>query len=144
MAYQQSLNLHIHSFWRSLNCFRKDFSKPQRTGNTLFNIKRFDLARLSSSQFTKGSCSLSNNLITNVHGVGHANFHSIVTCKKAPSNGRVMLIDGTSIIYRAYYKILLHHGHLSHADGNGDWVLTIFSALSLIIDVLEFIPSHVV
>ncbi|GER38642.1 5'-3' exonuclease family protein [Striga asiatica] len=62
-----------------------------------------------------------------------------------PSNGRVMLIDGTSIIYRAYYKLLakLHHGHLSHADGNGDWVLTIFSALSLIIDVLEFLPSHV-
>ncbi|XP_022858299.1 uncharacterized protein LOC111379184 isoform X5 [Olea europaea var. sylvestris] len=56
-----------------------------------------------------------------------------------------MLIDGTSIIYRAYYKLLakLHHGHLSDADGNGDWVLTIFTALSLIIDVLEFIPSHV-
>ncbi|XP_002530572.2 DNA polymerase I isoform X2 [Ricinus communis] len=64
----------------------------------------------------------------------------------SPSNGRLMLIDGTSIIYRAYYKLLakLHHGHLSQADGNGDWVLTIFSALSLIIDVLEFIPSHVV
>nr|XP_009803198.1 PREDICTED: uncharacterized protein LOC104248402 isoform X3 [Nicotiana sylvestris] len=57
-----------------------------------------------------------------------------------------MLIDGTSIIYRAYYRLLakLHHGHLSHADGNGDWVLTIFTALSLIIDVLEFLPSHVV
>ncbi|KAH9727258.1 DNA-directed DNA polymerase [Citrus sinensis] len=166
MAYQQSLNLRIHSFWRSLNCFRKKFSKPQRTGNTLFNIKRFDLARLSSSQSTKGSCCLSINLSTNVRGVGRANFHSIVTSisdqtlsvealdpvkfeesavNPKPSNGRVMLIDGTSIIYRAYYKILakLHHGHLSHADGNGDWVLTIFSALSLIIDVLEFIPSHV-
>nr|KJB29925.1 hypothetical protein B456_005G123800 [Gossypium raimondii] len=56
-----------------------------------------------------------------------------------------MLIDGTSVIYRAYYKLLakLHHGYLSHADGNGDWVLTIFTALSLIIDVLEFVPSHV-
>ncbi|CAM8992475.1 unnamed protein product [Rhodiola kirilowii] len=62
------------------------------------------------------------------------------------NTGRVMLIDGTSIIYRAYYKLLarLHHGHLTNADGNGDWVLTIFTALSLIIDVLEFIPSHVV
>ncbi|XP_028956766.1 uncharacterized protein [Malus domestica] len=67
------------------------------------------------------------------------------TVNRNPSDGRVMLIDGTSIIYRAYYKLLakLHHGHLSHADGNGDWVLTIFSALSLIIDVLMFIPSHV-
>ncbi|XP_076899616.1 uncharacterized protein LOC143553513 isoform X2 [Bidens hawaiensis] len=61
------------------------------------------------------------------------------------SNGRVMLIDGTSIIYRSYYKLLakLHHGHLANADGNGDWVLTISTALSLIIDVLEFTPSHV-
>ncbi|XP_057419298.1 uncharacterized protein LOC130713545 isoform X2 [Lotus japonicus] len=61
-------------------------------------------------------------------------------------NGRVMLVDGTSVIHRAYYKLLakLHHGHLTHADGNGDWVLTIFTALSLIIDVLEFLPSHVV
>lgn len=64
---------------------------------------------------------------------------------KSPSHGRVMLIDGTAVIYRAYYKLLakLHHGYLSHADGNGDWVMTIFTALSLIIDVLEFIPSHV-
>lgn len=63
----------------------------------------------------------------------------------SPSNGRVMLIDGTAVIYRAYYKLLakLHHGYLSHADGNGDWVMTIFTALSLIIDVLEFVPSHV-
>ncbi|KAK9062629.1 hypothetical protein SSX86_019817 [Deinandra increscens subsp. villosa] len=61
------------------------------------------------------------------------------------SNGRVMLIDGTSIIYRSYYKLLakLNHGHLSNADGNGDWVLTISTALSLLIDVLEFTPSHV-
>lgn len=26
----------------------------------------------------------------------------------------------------------LHHGHLTHADGNGDWVLTIFTALSFV------------
>ncbi|XP_020276831.1 uncharacterized protein LOC109851203 isoform X2 [Asparagus officinalis] len=60
-------------------------------------------------------------------------------------NNRVMLIDGTSIIYRSYYKLLakLHHGHLEHADGNGDWVLTIFTALSFLLDMLEFVPSHV-
>lgn len=32
---------------------------------------------------------------------------------------------------------------MEHADGNGDWVLTIFKALSLLLDMLEFIPSHV-
>ncbi|KAH7858152.1 hypothetical protein Vadar_020563 [Vaccinium darrowii] len=30
-------------------------------------------------------------------------------------------------------KTKLHHGHLSHADGNGDWVLTISTALSLVV-----------
>ncbi|KAH7689909.1 DNA-directed DNA polymerase protein [Dioscorea alata] len=62
-----------------------------------------------------------------------------------PLNSRVMLIDGTSIMYRSYYKLLarLQHGHLEHADGNGDWVLTIFTALSFLLDILEFIPSHV-
>jgi hypothetical protein len=29
----------------------------------------------------------------------------------------------------------VHHGHLSHADGNGDWVLTIFTALSLVSNI---------
>lgn len=32
----------------------------------------------------------------------------------------------------------LHHGHLAHADGNGDWVLTIFSALSFVSYLLIF------
>ncbi|KAL2920872.1 DNA polymerase I [Bienertia sinuspersici] len=75
----------------------------------------------------------------------HSVNHNVATVSEASSDGRVMLIDGTSVIYRAYYKLLakLHHGYLSNADGNGDWVLTIFSALSLIIDVLAFNPSHV-
>ncbi|KAD7477964.1 hypothetical protein E3N88_01100 [Mikania micrantha] len=62
------------------------------------------------------------------------------------SNGRVMLIDGTSIIYRSYYKLLakLHHGHLSNADGNGDWVLTISTALSLILYVVSLILAQYV
>ncbi|KAL6867554.1 hypothetical protein ACP4OV_015578 [Aristida adscensionis] len=61
-----------------------------------------------------------------------------------PSKSRIMLVDGTSVMYRSYYKILaqLQHGQLEHADGNGDWVLTIFKALSLLLDMLEFIPSH--
>ncbi|KAL0290154.1 UNVERIFIED_CONTAM: DNA polymerase I [Sesamum calycinum] len=121
--------------------------------------------RVWQSDFCRGSRSLSSGLCK---GVRHISSSGISTSSQnaqtvsqntvsdsaigeegaatsSPSNGRVMLIDGTSIIYRAYYKLLakLHHGHLSHADGNGDWVLTIFSALSLIIDVLEFIPSHV-
>ncbi|KAK8548145.1 hypothetical protein V6N12_061063 [Hibiscus sabdariffa] len=140
-----------------------------RDGNKLLSCKRFYVIRPSLFQTIKGNCSLSGNLNStlppDLHATPHGN--AVISTKKEsmfhqeaalgrtnlretvvnanPSNGRVMLIDGTSVIYRAYYKLLakLHHGHLSHADGNGDWVLTIFTALSLIIDVLEFVPSHV-
>lgn len=131
----------------------------------------FNCCRLHTPKtiiLNQGYCSVSNIVNTNLRGDAHR--ISSTTLETAEtnqtlgqttllnytqrqdtsvgidsSNGRVMLIDGTSVIYRAYYKLLakLHHGHLSHADGNGDWVLTIFTALSLIIDVLEFIPSHV-
>ncbi|KAF3487445.1 hypothetical protein F2Q69_00056654 [Brassica cretica] len=59
----------------------------------------------------------------------------LITSAASSNGGRVMLIDGTSIMYRAYYKLLarLNHGHLTHADGNADWVFTIFSALSLVV-----------
>ncbi|XP_057815172.2 uncharacterized protein LOC131028835 isoform X2 [Cryptomeria japonica] len=61
------------------------------------------------------------------------------------SSARLMLIDGTHVVYRAYYKIManLRHGGLQHADGNGDWVLTIFKAISIIVEMLELLPSHV-
>ncbi|KAL4311270.1 hypothetical protein GQ457_01G023760 [Hibiscus cannabinus] len=140
-----------------------------KDGNKLLSCKRFYVIRPSLFPTIKGYCSLSGNLNPTLPGDLHATPHgnAVISTKKEsmfhqeaalgrtnlretvvnanPSNGRVMLIDGTSVIYRAYYKLLakLHHGHLSHADGNGDWVLTIFTALSLIIDVLEFVPSHV-
>ncbi|KAJ3674079.1 hypothetical protein LUZ60_006071 [Juncus effusus] len=62
-----------------------------------------------------------------------------------PLSSRVMLIDGTAIMYRAYFKLLanLSYDNLRNADGNGDWVLTIFNALSLLLDVLELLPTHV-
>eukprot|EP00252_Welwitschia_mirabilis_P024561 TRINITY_DN7330_c0_g1_i1.p1 TRINITY_DN7330_c0_g1~~TRINITY_DN7330_c0_g1_i1.p1 ORF type:complete len:435 (+),score=89.83 TRINITY_DN7330_c0_g1_i1:195-1499(+) len=60
-------------------------------------------------------------------------------------NDRLMLIDGTAMIHRAYYKIMaqLHHGGMEHADGNGDWVLTTFKALSLVLEMLQLGPSHI-
>lgn len=33
----------------------------------------------------------------------------------------------------------LNHGHLAHADGNADWVLTIFSSLSLVSEIYFYI-----
>ncbi|KAK8572753.1 hypothetical protein V6N12_028798 [Hibiscus sabdariffa] len=145
-----------------------NFSMNLRAGNKFLSCKRFYAIRPSPYQTIKGYCSLSGNLNStlpgDLHSTPHGNavistskeqiFHQEAAQGRAnlretvnanPSYGRVMLIDGTSVIYRAYYKLLakLHHGYLSHADGNADWVLTIFTALSLIIDVLEFVPSHV-
>ncbi|XP_041006487.1 DNA polymerase I isoform X1 [Juglans microcarpa x Juglans regia] len=169
MACYQSSLVHIYSFWRRFACLGRNSSRTASTGNYLSNLKKPYLILPSYKLSRKGYCNLSNNVKSSLPGAIYETspsnvvipseseqtqhqdaFLSPAKCEERalntnPSDGRVMLIDGTSIIYRAYYKLLakLHHGHLSHADGNGDWVLTIFTALSLIIDVLEFIPSHV-
>ncbi|XP_051148749.1 uncharacterized protein LOC127263658 isoform X2 [Andrographis paniculata] len=127
----------------------------------LQNPRTFFSSTLFSKDFGIGRQRLNYGLSKAVHSLSSSGLSTSAQnaqspvfdsdiCENKPAstslpNGRVMLIDGTSIIYRAYYRLIakLHHGHLSNADGNGDWVLTIFNALSLIIDVLEFIPSHV-
>ncbi|KAL8141821.1 hypothetical protein V2J09_014853 [Rumex salicifolius] len=106
---------------------------------------------LTTTSYKSASHIFSNSRIgiTSTSEEKHREALLLDSVKSSPSSklsdDRLMLIDGTSVIYRAYYKLLakLQHGYLTHADGNGDWVLTIFTALSLIIDVLEFIPSHV-
>uniref|UniRef100_A0A1J3E8J2 DNA polymerase I n=1 Tax=Noccaea caerulescens TaxID=107243 RepID=A0A1J3E8J2_NOCCA len=151
---------HSRLLWRNL-CF------PRRIGN--LGNRNYFLISPSLERTAKCYCSSTCNLeavvsessgeaasgnVLNSSKSGDVGIKSIrfpfkseetAASSAASSNGKMMLIDGTSIIYRAYYKLLarLNHGHLTHADGNADWVLTIFSALSLIIDVLRFLPSHV-
>ncbi|XP_013605033.1 PREDICTED: DNA polymerase I isoform X2 [Brassica oleracea var. oleracea] len=140
------LSHHSRLLWRNL-CF------PGRIGSLCNRRRNYSLLSPSLSRTTKCFCSSTCNLDATVSQFSKSqhlapasiNLEANAAISAASSNGRVMLIDGTSIIYRAYYKLLarLNHGHLTHADGNADWVLTIFSALSLIIDVLKFLPSHV-
>ncbi|KAJ0253565.1 DNA-directed DNA polymerase [Hirschfeldia incana] len=141
------LSHHSRTMWRNI-CL------PRRIGSLCNRRRNYSLISPSFSRTTKCFCSSTSNLDATVSQFSISQpfspAASIASEAKpaisaASSNGRVMLIDGTSIIYRAYYKLLarLNHGHLTHADGNADWVLTIFSALSLIIDVLKFLPSHV-
>lgn len=161
--YYKSLNLH-HMWKGRFHRVGGNFAAAnQIVGfNNLSNFKRkVFLSRPSPAVLSnKGYCSLSqvvsaipqSNVLTSSKSENEAVHQDLVKREENaveannPSNGRVMLIDGTSVIYRAYFKLLakVHHGHLTHADGNGDWVLTIFSALSFIIDVLGFMPSHAV
>ncbi|XP_019424417.1 PREDICTED: uncharacterized protein LOC109333397 isoform X2 [Lupinus angustifolius] len=123
---------HHHHLLHHFHSVLKTLPSPQR------RFRRNHFCNLRSSH--AGYCSSASSILT-------SDSREIVAAPNTdPANGRVMLIDGTSVIHRSYYKLLakLHHGHLANADGNGDWVLTIFTALSLIIDVLELIPSHVV
>ncbi|KAL5722566.1 hypothetical protein ACHQM5_006075 [Ranunculus cassubicifolius] len=129
-------------YWNGgLHCFRGIMSTCQRVGYNVFSNqiqRRFSLplsCMIPRKTLSSIPCATSSpNLDVSEQDANNPN-----------SNGRVMLIDGTSIMYRAYYRLLakLQHGYLTNADGNGDWVLTIFTALSLIFDVLEFVPSHV-
>ncbi|KAK7319817.1 hypothetical protein RJT34_04545 [Clitoria ternatea] len=160
--YQYSI-LHSYSLWRKLPFPRHGVHITTYSPN----LQTPKLLRSSRALLSKGYCSATSDsggvvleasgsstaTLVRDAGFGTAQALQVGSVGNAervanadPSNGRVMLIDGSSIIHRAYYKLLakLHHGHLIHADGNGDWVLTIFTALTLIIDVLEFIPSHVV
>lgn len=161
--YYKSLNLH-HMWKGRFHRVGGNFAAAnQIVGfNNLSNFKRkVFLSRPSPAVLSnKGYCSLSqvvsaipqSNVLTSSKSENEAVHQDLVKREENaveannPSNGRVMLIDGTSVIYRAYFKLLakVHHGHLTHADGNGDWVLTIFSALFFIIDVLGFMPSHAV
>ncbi|CAH8268321.1 unnamed protein product [Arabidopsis lyrata] len=158
-----TLHLYHHSrfLWRNL-CFTRRIGNLCNRNSSLISPS---LAR-SAKYYCSSTCNLdaavseisndaaSGNMLTSYKSEDVVAPETIkypfkseerVASTAASSNGRVMLIDGTSIIYRAYYKLLarLNHGHLAHADGNADWVLTIFSSLSLLIDVLKFLPSHV-
>ncbi|CAI9106681.1 OLC1v1005886C1 [Oldenlandia corymbosa var. corymbosa] len=152
----------VHTLCRAFHCFGRNFSVSQRAYrsscvefpsdcnvNSRFPHFRKHHSRLSfrlRSRFSGVACEAPSANDANDNGsVGLEYDKGNDNLAGNVDSGKMMLIDGTAIIYRAYYKLLakLHHGHLSHADGNGDWVLTISTALSLIIDVLEFIPSHV-
>ncbi|XP_010545123.1 PREDICTED: uncharacterized protein LOC104817577 [Tarenaya hassleriana] len=162
MALHLSLKPYSHFVWRSLYSSRRGFFILGRNNCCLIHPS----VPQTSKYYRSSTCNLDSGVSGFSHAATASNVSITISSKSGndvlesmqylkpeerapssvdPSNGRVMLIDGTSIIYRAYYKLLarLHRGHLTHADGNGDWVLTIFSALSLIIDVLEFVPSHV-
>ncbi|KAK7362694.1 hypothetical protein VNO77_04814 [Canavalia gladiata] len=161
----QYLFLHSFSLWRKLSFPRHRVLRSVTIRSYSGKVQTLKLFHPQCTLVSKGYCSatsVSPGVVPATSGsttplvtdggfgtVEALQLGSVGNAERAANadtlNGRVMLIDGTSIIYRAYYKLLakLHHGHLTHADGNGDWALTIFTALNLIIDVLEFIPSHV-
>ncbi|CAB4263802.1 unnamed protein product [Prunus armeniaca] len=123
MASSHSSLLHIHSLSlrRSFRLFARSFSSIQ-------SPKKLDSLRFSPIKSPKGYCNISSSFNSALPGVvrenGDAAFYSKServlrgdmplgsvkqeekTVNSNPSDVRVMLIDGTSIIYRAYYKLL--------------------------------------
>ncbi|KAA3484302.1 DNA polymerase I isoform X1 [Gossypium australe] len=130
MACFHSLNLRTPCLWTSLPCIRRHFSRNLKDGSKLLSFNKLYVIRPSPFQTLKQYCSLSGNLSSTVPGDLHAIPHgnAVISSKKEQifhqeaalgranlqetvvnaksSNGRVMLIDGTSVIYRAYYKLL--------------------------------------
>ncbi|KAK7814652.1 hypothetical protein CFP56_002813 [Quercus suber] len=127
MASYQSSLVHIHSFWSSFTCLGRNSLRTLNIGNYLCNLKRSYVILPSYRLSRKGYCNLSNNAKLSLTGVANAtSLNNVIIpsdilrqdaqlnlakCEERalnanPSDGRVMLIDGTSIIYRAYYKLL--------------------------------------
>ncbi|XP_029123664.2 uncharacterized protein [Elaeis guineensis] len=161
---------HIYSFWRNIDGIGGWLWARPMVGSKMLRGRlpvhfRYGSITLSKKGYSKlptfpklepliaaqarhlqsDPCVSSQDLRTTNHILTDSSKISKGDASEDLSNNRVMLVDGTAIMYRSYYKLLakLQHGLLEHADGNGDWVLTIFTALSLLFDVLEFMPSHV-
>ncbi|KAH1261400.1 DNA polymerase I, thermostable [Glycine max] len=146
----QFLFLHSHSFWRKL-----PFPRHVTASGFTCNLQTPSLLLSSRSRalLSKGYCratsespgavpatprsaAASGTLIPEAGiGIGTGTAQAL----QSGSAGNAELVTNAEPLNGR-----LHHGHLTHADGNGDWVLMMFTALSLIIDVLKFIPSHVV
>jgi hypothetical protein len=113
--------------------------------------------------FSQGYCNLSNNVKSSLPGVIHATSLSNVVIPSEseqilrqdallnsakreegalntnPSDGRVMLIDGTSIMYRAYYRLLgISFYFLSWLISN-DFIRTELELLSCFLCLLDWI-----
>lgn len=61
------------------------------------------------------------------------------------SQRSLLLLDGNAILYRAYFKIMakVQYGSLKDMGSEADWVLTVFTALSTMIRLLDTKPTHV-
>ncbi|XP_058094186.1 uncharacterized protein LOC131240135 isoform X2 [Magnolia sinica] len=167
MACYWSSHHHIRTFWQRLHHhLGGKLSVIQRIGNGMcYNQVQIHLRPSSATMSKKGYCNLSSglDLESDLSEIGHATtsqgssvmsfevekamlqdvpMASPKVKERDSSNGRVMLVDGTSIMYRSYYKILakLQHGYLEHADGNGDWVFTICTALSYVVFDHDGVP----
>ncbi|XP_024543578.1 uncharacterized protein LOC9662305 isoform X5 [Selaginella moellendorffii] len=60
------------------------------------------------------------------------------------SKGRILLVDGSAVIFRAYYKVMAkaHHNLIPELESEADWVLTVFTAFTTILGLLDLSPSH--
>lgn len=98
-------------FSRFLNCCRLGLGTP-KSSCSIIQLNKGYSSTSSSSRVTNlppissSSASLETLAQTTLLNYTQRQQHTESLGTHSCSNGRVMLIDGTSVIYRAYYKLL--------------------------------------
>uniref|UniRef100_A0A3Q7FL09 5'-3' exonuclease alpha-helical arch N-terminal domain-containing protein n=1 Tax=Solanum lycopersicum TaxID=4081 RepID=A0A3Q7FL09_SOLLC len=108
MACHQLLHCQIQSMWRTV------FHLGSKLSNSHF--RRLHPIYPLSTSLHKGYCRISEPIyaknidtdqVVRRDGLFDTPHTEIRSTNIDPSNGKLMLIDGTSIIYRAYYRLLV-------------------------------------
>lgn len=102
MLIEQCIHVAIYSL---IYCFNYVFPRYYQAYSVITNTFNSDLPGVVDEESNETIYSASQKILHQ-----DALLSSVTRKAKAtnssPSDGRVMLIDGTSVIYRAYYKIL--------------------------------------
>eukprot|EP00850_Spirogloea_muscicola_P008940 SM000049S16711 [mRNA] locus=s49:216705:220520:+ [translate_table: standard] len=67
------------------------------------------------------------------------------TCTGSLQQGRLLLFDGTAVVYRSHFKTVarIRHNGIIGVDQEDEWVPCVFGALSTIVQLIELQPTHV-
>eukprot|EP00850_Spirogloea_muscicola_P005297 SM000024S07759 [mRNA] locus=s24:292834:296565:+ [translate_table: standard] len=67
------------------------------------------------------------------------------TCTDSLPQGRLLLFDGTAVVYRSHFKTVarIRHNGIIGVDQEDEWVPCVFGALSTIVQLIELQPTHV-
>eukprot|EP00850_Spirogloea_muscicola_P007714 SM000039S14544 [mRNA] locus=s39:721378:725175:+ [translate_table: standard] len=93
---------------------------------------------LWEGQVSPGSAEEAHSVATTVAAVP-------ATCTDSLPQGRLLLFDGTAVVYRSHFKTVarIRHNGIIGVDQEDEWVPCVFGALSTIVQLIELQPTHV-